>query len=846
MAAEASITRSTGSVPGGAVPPWAGQSRLALIEPALAHLDAGRLFDAYLLADIACRRPVVAAEDLLLRGEIAARMGFATLAERDLGDAFAIDPTSLPLQLRMLEAFHKRGDVAAARALARAILRLRPRKAALQAAIRILGSNPAVPAVARTQPGLSGLTISIFSAMPQVFEIEADFGSRIERLSIATGTDDALAAVLGAGAHFEMVWPDRCWAARLTSEPALEWTGPSAFRPFYTPQRRPSAKPARHAAGSAPITVIIPVFADLEMTRACIDSVLAARGGLAQHLVLVDDCGPDPRLHALLADYARRPGVGLLVNPINLGFIGSVNRALASGPAGDVVLLNADTLVAPGWLERLSWAAHSRTRIGTVTPLSNHGELTSIAAPFEAVPMPGLGDVAAIDAAVAECNRDETVVLPNGVGFCLYITADCLSETGFLDDVDCAEGYLEEVDFCLRASERGFTHLCACDVFVGHAGGGSFAARKRGLVMHNLARLERAFPDLRAMTHGFVQADPLKRIRLDLQRRLLSGGILARDAVTLIIGRQALPPAGERDLPVVAALARGGPLLRLSLCRAGDRTAATLHRDGAMAPYRLNLQLGTDDPLTEMLGYLRGHHIARIVYLDDEHPAWAAGLPEALAVGYDIHATDGSVLGPDGETGTAQTARACFLARAGRFVCSSRLLAEQAAQRGLREPELAPLLLASSSGPGRGRRDRVAVFLDGFDLRAWAWLHGFARLLKRQGSDLQLVVFGATFDEDALRCTGAVTVTGTPVPDLARAVFALHGCGATLVLAAEGATEHRDLAVIALGPRPVFSWSRHLADRLRGADGESLHVARTMEQDVLCRRLTAALRSRHG
>jgi GT2 family glycosyltransferase len=41
------------------------------------------------------------------------------------------------------------------------------------------------------------------------------------------------------------------------------------------------------------------------------------------------------------------------------------------------VLLNSDTLVAPGWLEDLRAVAYSAPDIGTATPLSNDATILS-------------------------------------------------------------------------------------------------------------------------------------------------------------------------------------------------------------------------------------------------------------------------------------------------------------------------------------------------------------------------------------------------------------------------------------------------------------------------------------
>jgi GT2 family glycosyltransferase len=47
-------------------------------------------------------------------------------------------------------------------------------------------------------------------------------------------------------------------------------------------------------------------------------------------------------------------------------------------------------------------------------------------------------------------NTGLAVDVPNGIGFCLYVTRRCLDEVGLLSEA-FQRGYLEDVDFCLRA-----------------------------------------------------------------------------------------------------------------------------------------------------------------------------------------------------------------------------------------------------------------------------------------------------------------------------------------------------------------------------------------------------------
>ena len=186
-------------------------------------------------------------------------------------------------------------------------------------------------------------------------------------------------------------------------------------------------------------------------------------------LVVVNDGSPEPDLVQALEAFAATGAIDLLRNEQNQGFPAAVNRALAHCTGHDVVLLNADAVVSGDWLARLRRVAYGARDIGTVTPLSNAGSIASY--PAEGKAQSEVASAADLDRLTAVVNAGVTVEIPTGVGFCLYIRADCLAATGSFDAATFGAGYGEENDFCLRARRRGWRHLLAADVFVQHAGG---------------------------------------------------------------------------------------------------------------------------------------------------------------------------------------------------------------------------------------------------------------------------------------------------------------------------------------------------------------------------------------
>ncbi len=304
----------------------------------------------------------------------------------------------------------------------------------------------------------------------------------------------------------------------------LPWPAPDRIGRCPVPVRPPPARPLQAPFPTPPsaaiVDVIVPVYRGREETLACLRSVFAAGDRTAHEIIVIDDASPEPDLVRDLAALAAEGRITLLRNTRNLGFPATVNRGLFLHPDRDVVLLNADTLVAGDWLTRLRAAARSAPDVGTVTPLSNDATILSYPSGKVRPPAPTPAETAALDGLARRVNAGVRIDLPTAVGFCAYIRRDCLQETGPFEEHLFGRGYGEENDFCLRARQRGWRHLGAADVFVAHVGGRSFGRQKIILAARNGRLLEGLHPGYDALVQDFIAADPLMaaRRRLDLAR----------------------------------------------------------------------------------------------------------------------------------------------------------------------------------------------------------------------------------------------------------------------------------------------------------------------------------------
>lgn len=268
------------------------------------------------------------------------------------------------------------------------------------------------------------------------------------------------------------------------------------------------------------VDIVIPVYRGEAETRACIESVVASPTRTPREVIVIDDESPEARLRPWLADLATRDRITLIVHPRNRGFVASANEGMAQHRDRDVVLLNSDTEVAPGWLDRLAACAASDRAIGTVTPFSNNATIMSYPRTLEPNALPHGETTASLDAAFAAVNRGASVDVPTAVGFCMYVTRRCIERIGLFDEERYGAGYGEEVDFCMRAARAGFRNVAAADVFVRHVGEVSFGDTGNERRSRAQAIVDELYPEFQPRVRDFIARDPLApyRARVDAYR----------------------------------------------------------------------------------------------------------------------------------------------------------------------------------------------------------------------------------------------------------------------------------------------------------------------------------------
>ena len=268
----------------------------------------------------------------------------------------------------------------------------------------------------------------------------------------------------------------------------------------YLPSKATAPAPPRDLV----VDVIIPVYRGIKETRRCLLSVLADKDRPRGQVIVVDDRTPQPALARWLQQLAADGRITLLRNQRNEGFVGSANVGIRAAGEHDVVLLNSDTEVPPGWLRRLAGHAYATPRVASVSPFSNNATICSY--PSAGPPAFGLATVA-LDEACRAVNTGRIVDVPTTVGFCMYIRAAAIADVGLFDARAFGRGYGEENDFCLRASARGWRHLLACDTYVHHEGSVSFGKKANAEAEAGLKVLTRRYPNYTRLVAQHVRLD---------------------------------------------------------------------------------------------------------------------------------------------------------------------------------------------------------------------------------------------------------------------------------------------------------------------------------------------------
>lgn len=213
-------------------------------------------------------------------------------------------------------------------------------------------------------------------------------------------------------------------------------------------------------------SVVIPCHNGAELTRACIDSLLAQEDGwVPAEILLVDNASRDDTRHL----HTMSPRVRVLPQDCNRGFAGGVNAGIRAAHEDLVLVLNNDTRAAANLLRELTNVLASHAAMGAVAPVSNHVKgHARIAVGNRGLTAEGR---AGLQAELGQLPPLQDVSTLSGL--CLLVARATFDEVGLFDE-RFGHGNYEDDDFCLRLRLHGYRLGIASRAFLHHEGHATF------------------------------------------------------------------------------------------------------------------------------------------------------------------------------------------------------------------------------------------------------------------------------------------------------------------------------------------------------------------------------------
>jgi GT2 family glycosyltransferase len=294
------------------------------------------------------------------------------------------------------------------------------------------------------------------------------------------------------------------------------------------PETVPS--PAAPAAPDA-VSVIVVSYNTREMTLDCLRS-LAAETRAPHETIVVDNASTDGSPEAIAAAF---PEVRLLAETANHGFAAANNLAATRARGDYLLLLNPDTLVLDGAVDRLLafarirpeagiWGGRTLYGDGRLNPASCWRRMTPWNLFCRASGLTGLFPGSGLFNAEAYGGwpRDTERAVDIVTGCFLLIRRDLWQRLGGFDPAFFMYG--EEADLCLRAHALGAAPRVTPEAVIVHHGGASERVRADKMVRLLSAKAELIERHVPAWQRPLAR--PLLRL-WPLSRRIATGALAA-------------------------------------------------------------------------------------------------------------------------------------------------------------------------------------------------------------------------------------------------------------------------------------------------------------------------------
>jgi len=217
------------------------------------------------------------------------------------------------------------------------------------------------------------------------------------------------------------------------------------------------------------LNIIIVNWNTRELLKACLESIVRSLTLPDYMITVVDNCSNDGSAEMVTE---RFPKVNLIRNASNLGFAKANNQAIEVSDSRFVLLLNSDTVVTEGSIEKMMEAMGKNREIGILGPsLAYPDGRIQLSFYDDPTPTRELYRVFFIEQLSNMRNRrrvekDGLIYSDWIMGACMLIRREVIDAIGLLDDKVFM--YYEDFDICLRARKAGWKVACLPEARIIH------------------------------------------------------------------------------------------------------------------------------------------------------------------------------------------------------------------------------------------------------------------------------------------------------------------------------------------------------------------------------------------
>ena len=249
-------------------------------------------------------------------------------------------------------------------------------------------------------------------------------------------------------------------------------------------------------------SVIVLTYNSMETIEACVESVLRTLRE-EDELIVVDNASRDETV-ARVADRLRgQKRARLIQNSENVGFAAGCNIGIRDSRCRHVCLLNPDTVVWSGWLEKFE-SLLADPGVGMVGPVSDRIGGDQFVGHY----IPPGTPVMDLDELERFCRTElagRLKVTKLLIGMCVMLRRETLDRLGVLDERMFLGS--EDLEISWRLRTHGLKLLVAQEAFVHHAGGVSFASEPSERVRQLLFDSTEALLDKVRSHYGWLPCD---------------------------------------------------------------------------------------------------------------------------------------------------------------------------------------------------------------------------------------------------------------------------------------------------------------------------------------------------